>query len=677
MDHGSAAGMDAHSRMISDFRRRFVVSLVLTAPILILSPSIQRGLHTETSIAFHGQAYVLFGLATIVYAYGGWPFFKGLWQEISKRRPGMMTLVALAVSIAYAYSTAVVFGLHGDVLFWELATLIDVMLLGHWLEMRSVMGAGSALERLAELLPHDAHRLRAGGDVEDVPLQSLRPGDRLLVRPGERIPVDGSIAKGETSVDLFLVTGESRPVYRKPGQELIGGSINGEGAVEMIVEKTGSETYLARVIRTVREAQESRSRSQDLADRAALILTLIAIVSGTATIIVWLVLGFALEFSLSRSVSVMVITCPHALGLAIPLVVAVSTGIAARRGILIRDRSAFERSRLIDVVVFDKTGTLTEGKFSLTDVVPFYGRSSDEVLSAAASVEAGSEHPIARAIVKEAEDRGLRIGRAEDFSAIPGRGARAIIQGREVMVVSPGYLLEMGLQTADPRLDQIEAQGKTLIFLIEAGKPVGAMALGDRVREETREAIASLQASGITCIMMTGDSEGVAARISQELGIGRHLAQVAPQEKSRRVRELQEQGRVVAMVGDGINDAPALAQADVGMAIGAGTDIAIESGDVVLVRSDPRDVEQVIEMGRVSYRKMAENLAWATGYNLFAIPLAAGVLYPFGILLTPAVGAVLMSLSTLIVAFNARSFKTGNRKKGRGSGRGFGTGDRA
>ncbi|OFW66579.1 MAG: ATPase, partial [Actinobacteria bacterium RBG_19FT_COMBO_54_7] len=644
--------------MVSDFRRRFWISLAITVPILILSPGVQRIFNVEETLRFRGQSYFLFALASAVYFYGGWPFLTGMIRELRKLRTGMMTLVALAISIAYIYSSAVVFGLEGDVLFWELATLIDIMLLGHWLEMRSVMGASGALQKLAELLPKQAHRLGAAGEIEDVPLESLHEGDRVLVRPGEKIPVDGKIVKGETSVDLSLLTGESKPLRKGVDDQLIGGSINGEGAVQMVIEKTGADTYLSQVIETVRRAQESRSRSQDLADRAAFVLTLIAIIGGAATLATWLALGYTFEFGITRSVAVMVIACPHALGLAIPLVVSVSTTIAASRGFLIRDRSAFERARLIEVVVFDKTGTLTKGSFGVMNVLSLDDeKNEDGILQLMAAVESGSEHTIARAIVNEAQSRGLNIEASENFSAIPGRGAKARVRGREIVVASPGYVRELGSQISNAGVEQARERGETVVYLLEEDKPIGAVALADVVREESMEAVRDLRAAGIRCMMITGDSKTVAQRVSEELGLADFFAEVLPQEKSQRIKELQERGLVVAMVGDGINDAPALVQADVGIAIGAGTDVAIESADIVLARNDPRDVVQIIGLGKITYRKMVQNLGWATGYNFFAIPLAAGVLYPVGVTLSPAIGAVLMSLSTIIVAFNARWLK--------------------
>ncbi|MBN2026078.1 MAG: cadmium-translocating P-type ATPase [Actinobacteria bacterium] len=651
--HGGHA--DHHAHMVADFRRRFWICLAVTIPILLLSPLIKDALNISDALDFPGELYVLFVLSSFVYFYGGWPFLKGLRGELRKREPGMMTLIAVAITVAYVYSSAVVFGLEGKLLFWELATLIDIMLLGHWLEMRSVMGASRALEKLVELLPSEAHLIHTDGGVEDVPLDALNPGDRVLVKPGEKIPVDGELVKGETSVDLSALTGESVPVSRSPGDGLIGGSVNGKGAVEMVIDKTGSDTYLSQVIGMVREAQESRSRTQDLANRAAFWLTIISITVGVVTLVVWLVLGHTFEFSIERSVTVMVITCPHALGLAIPLVVAVSTALSASNGLLIRDRSAFERARLLQAVVFDKTGTLTEGRFGVSDVVVLDGsQSKEEILALAAAVESRSEHSIARGINEEAERRGLEVAQPEGFKAVPGKGALATVGGKEVMVVSPGYLKEEHIDLENERVEELAAQGKTVIYLLSSQEPIGAIALADIVREESREAIAHLKEMGIQCMMLTGDSRQVAQQVAEDLGLNDYFAEVLPHEKSNKIQEIKGWGLVVAMVGDGVNDAPALVEADVGIAIGAGTDVAVESADIILVRNDPRDVSSTLGLSRATYRKMQQNLVWATGYNAFAIPAAAGVLYPLGIVLGPAVGAVLMSLSTIIVAINAR-----------------------
>ncbi|HKK14999.1 MAG TPA: copper-translocating P-type ATPase [Gammaproteobacteria bacterium] len=640
--------------MIADFRRRFWVSLVLTLPILVLSPLIQSFFGVEGIVAFPGDRYLVFVLATGVYFYGGWPFLKGLASELGQRQPAMMTLIALAITVAYVYSSAVVFGVSGRVFFWELATLIDVMLVGHWIEMKSVMGASGALEKLVRMMPSEAHRLTAGGEAEDVPVSDLQAGDRILVKPGEKIPTDGVIVEGRTSVNESMLTGESKPVEKGEGDEVIGAAINGEAAVTVEVRKTGGETYLAQVIDMVRKAQESRSRTQDLANRAALWLTIIALSVGAATLVAWLLIGQPFEYALARMVTVMVITCPHALGLAVPLVVAVSTAMSARHGLLIRDRSAFERARLLQAIVFDKTGTLTEGRFGVTDVVPLVGDGEDELLTLAAALETQSEHPIAAGIVEEARRRELAVKTPKDFSAIPGKGAQGTVNGRPVKVVSPGYLKENNLEAHDPRVEEIAAQGKTVVYVLADDKPAGAVALADIIRPESREALAHLKRMGIQVMMLTGDAEAVARWVARELALDDYFAEVLPDQKAAKIREVKNRGLRVAMVGDGVNDAPALVEADVGIAIGAGTDVAVESADIVLVRSDPRDVAAVIGLARATYRKMVQNLWWATGYNAFAIPLAAGVAYTAGIVLSPAAGAALMSVSTVIVAINAK-----------------------
>lgn len=645
-----------HDRMIGDFKKRFWVSLIATVPILGLSPVIQKFLGLEGVLRFPGDLMVLFVLSTFVFFYGGYPFLKGIAAEVGSRRPGMMTLVALAITTAYVYSGAVVFGLAGEVFFWELATLIDIMLLGHWVEMRSVRGASRALEEMARLMPSEAHLLGPDGSARDVPLQDLRAGDRVLVKPGEKVPADGDVIAGESSVNEAMLTGESRPVPKGPGSKVIGGSVNGEGSLSVDIKKTGRESYLAQVIELVRQAQESRSRTQDLSNRAALWLTLIAIGVGSLTLFVWLAFSDrGLAFALERMVAVMVITCPHALGLAVPLVVAVSTAISARNGLLIRDRVAFERARNIQAVIFDKTGTLTEGRFGVTDTLTFGGGpDGPEILRYAASLEAHSEHPIAKGIAAAAPGDPYPV---EGFRAIPGKGAEGRVNGREVKVVSPGYLRERGIGLEDGRIEALSAQGKTVVFVLIDGRPVGALALADIIRPESRTAIARLKAMGIQCLMLTGDNRLVARWVAEELGLDDYFAEVLPREKAEKVKEVQARGLVVAMAGDGVNDAPALAQADVGIAIGAGTDVAVETADIILVKSDPRDAVAIVGLARATYRKMVQNLAWATGYNAFAIPLAAGVLHGYGVVLSPALGAVLMSLSTVIVAVNARLLK--------------------
>ncbi len=649
--HEKSHTLDHHRHMMEDFKKRFYVSVIFTVPILLLSPLIQSLL--GISITFPGDKFVLFALSSFVYFYGGYPFFRGFFDEARKRMPGMMTLIAVAISAAYIYSSAVVFGLEGKFFFWELATLIDIMLLGHYIEMKSVLGASRALEELVKIMPSTAH-LVEGDDIREVPVEELKQGNVVLVKPGEKIPVDGIVIKGQSYVDESMLTGESKPVLKKEGDEVIGGSINLEGSLTVEVKKTGKETYLSQIIELVRQAQETKSRTQDLANRAAFYLTVIALSVGTVTFVAWILLGKELAFGVERAVTVMVISCPHALGLAVPLVVAVSTSLAAKNGLLIRDRQAFERTKDIEAVVFDKTGTLTEGKFGVTDVVAF-GEEEDEVLRIAASIEIHSEHPIARSIVEEAENRGLKTEKVDEFRAVPGKGVEAILNGTTYRIISPGYLKEMGLDL-DERTRELTEQGKTVVFLLKDYEIVGAIALADKVKPESKEAISNLKEMGVKCMMLTGDNRAVAAWVAQELGLDKVFAEVLPHEKAQIIKKVQER-YVTAMVGDGINDAPALAQADVGIAIGAGTDVAIETADIILVRSDPRDVVKIIELSRKTYRKMIQNLVWATGYNSVAIPLAAGVAYGLGILLTPAIGAALMSLSTVIVAINARLLK--------------------
>jgi len=528
--------------------------------------------------------------------------------------------------------------------------------------MRSVLGASRALEELVRLLPAEAHRMRADGSTEDVPVKELRQGDLVLVKPGEKIPTDGAITEGRTTVNQALLTGESQPVEKGPGVAVLGGSVNGEAAITLRITRTGSETYLAQVVELVRRAQQSRSRTQDLANRAAMWLTVIAIAAGVTTLVAWLAGGRTLDFALERMVTVMVITCPHALGLAVPLVVAVSTAISARNGLLIRDRAAFERARALDAVVFDKTGTLTEGRFGVTDVIALDGRSETDILRLAAALESRSEHPIAAGIVRAATERGISYAAPAEVSAIPGKGARGIVDGVEVHVVSPGFLKARSQTVTDGRVGRVAEQGKTVVYVLVDSRVVGAIALADVIRPESREALRRLKQMGIRAMMLTGDSQAVARWVAQELGLDEYFAEVLPDQKAAKIREVKARGFTVAMVGDGVNDAPALVEADVGIAIGAGTDVAIESADIVLVRSDPRDVPAIVGLARATYRKIVQNLWWATGYNAVAVPLAAGVLYrATGILLSPALGAVFMSVSTVIVAVNAQLL--GRRKR--------------
>lgn len=650
-----------HEHMVADFKRRFWISLALTIPIVALSEMIQTWLGLRDVLAFGGDRYVAFALSTLVFFYGGWPFLSGLVSELRKFRPGMMTLIALAISVAYLYSSAVVFGLEGKIFFWELATLIDIMLLGHWIEMRSVMGASAALEKLVKLMPAEAHRVMDDGSIEEVSVTDLTHGDRVLVKPGEKIPTDGIITEGRTTINQAMLTGESKPIEKGEGDSAIGGAINGESAITIEVQKTGDETYLAQVIDMVRQAQETKSRTQDLANRAALWLTLIALGAGATTLITWLLLGSPFDFSLERTVTVMVITCPHALGLAVPLVVAVSTAISAQNGLLIRDRSAFERARNLDAIVFDKTGTLTEGRFGVTDVILLGDQDEDTLLRHAASLESQSEHPIAQGIVDAAKDRDLAFVAPKGFKAIPGKGAQAEVAETNVKVVSPGYLREHDITANNDRVREVSDQGKTVVYVLLNDKLAGAIALADIIREESREALQRLKEMGVQTMMLTGDAEAVAKWVAEELDLDEYFAEVLPDQKAAKIKEIQARGLTVAMTGDGVNDAPALTQADVGIAIGAGTDVAIESADIVLVRSDPRDVTAIVQLARATYRKMVQNLWWATGYNVIAIPLAAGVFYRAGILLSPAAGAVLMSLSTVIVAINARLLRIDKR----------------
>jgi Cu2+-exporting ATPase len=643
---------DHHGHMAADFRKRFWISLALTMPILALSPLLQKLAGLGEAIRFYGDVYVLFAFSSAVFWYGGWPFLKGLFEELKSRRPGMMTLISVAIATAYLYSSAVVFGLTGMMFFWELATLIDIMLLGHWIEMRSVMGASKALEELAKLMPADAHKLMPDGGVKDVPLAELAVNDQVLIKPGEKIPADGVIVAGESSVNEAMLTGESTPVGKKAGGKVIGGSINGEGSLTIQVKGTGRDSFLSQVIDLVKQAQESKSKTQDLANTAALWLTLVALGGGAITLLTWLTLmGKDFAFAIERAVTVMVIACPHALGLAVPLVVAVSTALAAKNGLLIRNRVAFEGARKLQVIIFDKTGTLTEGRFGVTDTLPL-ARDIDEVTLRryAASVDANSEHPIAKAIVASSEKKSP----VENFKGIAGKGAEGRVEGKEIKVVSPGFLREQNIAMTDPRVEQLQAQGTTVVFVLVDGRLKGALALADIIRPESKPAIAALKEMNIRCLMLTGDNRQVAQWVSDQIGLDEYFAEVLPQDKAAKVKEVQARGQLVAMTGDGVNDAPALAQADLGIAIGAGSDVAVETADVILVKSNPADVVAILKLSRATYRKMVQNLLWATGYNAFALPLAAGALYAWGVLLSPALGAVLMSASTIIVAINAR-----------------------
>ncbi|WP_409250747.1 heavy metal translocating P-type ATPase [Bacillus sp. SCS-153A] len=644
-----------HAHMVDDFKRRFYISLVVTLPILILSPMIQDFL--GLNFRFPGDMYILFGLSTFIFFYGGWPFLKGSFDELKGKEPGMMTLIALAITVAYVYSSLTVFGLSGKNFFWELATLIDIMLLGHWIEMKSVMGASRALEELVKLMPSEAHLIDEKGNVKDVPTSQLKQGDNVLIKPGEKVPVDGMIIKGESSLDESMLTGESVPVEKFKDDEVIGGSINGEGSLTVTVQKTGEDSYLSQVVTMVKEAQESKSRTQDLSNRAAKWLFYMALLAGLITLGVWLFIGESFVYALERMVTVMVIACPHALGLAAPLVVARSTAIAAKRGLLIRNRASFEGARNLDAIVFDKTGTLTEGKFGITDIKTADGYEEKEVIRLAASLEAKSEHPIARGIFEEAENRSIELTDPEKFQSMTGKGLKGIVDGKNVMVVSPGYMAEENLTYDTDTFQKLSSEGKTVVFVLVDGAFAAMIALADKVRESSKEAMKRLKDLNIRAMMLTGDNKQVANWVAKNLNLDEVYAEVLPHQKADKIKEVKGEGLKVAMTGDGVNDAPALANADLGIAVGAGTDVAMETADVILVKSNPNDVVSIIALSKATYKKMIQNLWWAAGYNIVAIPLAAGVLYNAGIVLSPAVGAVLMSLSTVIVAINARFLK--------------------
>ncbi|HZD18407.1 MAG TPA: heavy metal translocating P-type ATPase [Actinomycetota bacterium] len=652
------AGHDRHAgHSVEMFRNRFWVCLVLTVPVLIYAEGLWELVGLDPPDLPGGRA-VSFVLGTVIYLYGGVVFLRSAWGELRARTPGMMTLVALGITAAYAWSAATTFVVEGEGFYWELATLVDVMLLGHWIEMRSIGRAQGALSELAKLLPDTAERVTDGAS-EEVPVSELGEGDLVLVRPGGRVPTDGEVAEGSSDVNESMLTGESRPAAKGPGDEVIAGTVNGSGALRVRVVRTGEDTALAGIMRLVADAQASKSRAQAIADRAAMWLTYVAVGAGTVTAVAWGLLAAdrGADFVVERAVTVVVIACPHALGLAVPLVVAISTSLSARNGLLVRNRLALERGRNMDVVVFDKTGTLTRGELGVVGIAVADGHSEQEALAVARGLEANSEHSLARAIVEEAERRGVESAHVGGFEALKGLGVRGSLDGRDVHLGGP-RLLE-SLQARPPEALERQGrgwseEGKTVVHLLEDGRVTAAFALADVIRDESREAVAQLKELGVRVAMITGDSEDVARWVAGELGLDEHFAQVLPQHKAERVKELQGQGRVVAMVGDGVNDAPALVQADVGIAIGAGTDVAIESADVILVRDDPRDVARVISLSRATYRKMLQNLAWATGYNAIALPVAAGVLAPLGVVLPPAIGALLMATSTVIVAINAQ-----------------------
>lgn len=656
MNHSSVqmGGMDHHAMMVQDFKRRFWVSLAVMIPIMILSPMIQMFLGVDWR--FPGDSYVLLALSTFLFFYGGWPFLKGARDELKRRSPAMMTLIALAIIVAYVYSAATVFGVQGSDFFWELASLIVIMLLGHWIEMRSVMGASKALEELARLMPENAHMIMDNGETMDMPVSSLKTGQAVLVKPGEKIPIDGVVYEGGSEVNEAMITGEAVPVEKGKGDEVIGGSVNGDGILKFKVSHVGDETFLSQVIRLVRDAQASKSNTQRLADRAAKWLFYIALVTGIITFISWMTIEGNLNFAVTRAVTVIIICCPHALGLAMPLVTSVSTSLAAKNGLLIRNRAAFENARNLDTVVFDKTGTLTEGSFGVTDIQADCV-SQDELLAIAASVEANSEHPIARGIVEAGKDRKLASFRVTDYQNLTGEGLRATVDGRPVKIVSPGYLKREGIAFDEKAYGSLAIEGKTVVFILRDSKLLGFIALSDVVRPTAKEAVDELKQMDVTSIMLTGDNQRAADYAARQLDISKVFAEVLPGDKASKIDALHRDGRRVAMTGDGVNDAPSLAKADLGIAIGAGTSVAIETADVILVKSNPLDVVSILKLSRATFKKMVQNLIWATAYNVVALPLAAGVLYYQGVVISPAAGAVLMSLSTIIVAINARLLK--------------------
>ena len=640
---------DHHQMMINDFKKRFWASSILTIPILLLSPMVQRWLGVNWG--FQGDSWVLFALSSIVYFYGGWPFLSGIVEELKKRKPGMMTLIAVAISAAYLYSSAVVFGLEGKTFFWELATLIDVMLLGHWLEMRSVLGASKALEALAALMPDEA-TLVHGDHTMKVQVSELKAGDVILIKPGEKVPADGVIIEGKSDLNESMLTGESNPVTKGIDDEVIGGAINGNGAIKAEVKNTGDESYLSKVIGMVRDAQGQKSQTQRLADKAAFWLTILALTAGFGTFFIWLALGRELSFALERMVTVMVICCPHALGLAIPLVAAISTSISAKNGLLIRNRTAFEDARKISTIVFDKTGTLTKGSHAVTRIVSLSNTYPEEdILRYASSVESPSEHHISKGLARRSEADGIELYPVSDFKYESGVSVTGTVNDKKVKAGGFVLLEKLGINPPEDQEDGVE----TKIFTIIDDQLAGFITFADEIRESSGPAIKTLQQNGIKVSLLTGDNEKVAAAVAEELGMDDYMAEVLPEEKQEKIKALQGQGEFVAMTGDGVNDAPALAQADVGIAIGSGTDVAAETADIVLVDSDPIDIATLILFGKATYRKMVQNLGWATGYNLIALPLATG--FVPGLIISPAFGAALMSISTIICALNAQLLK--------------------
>src|SRR5512146_387416 len=663
VEHGHAershAAHDKHAgHSVAMFRDKFWITLLLTVPTLVWGEMIP-GLLRFTPPPVPGAKWIPVVFGTAVYFYGGWVFLQGAWRELAGRRPGMMTLISLAITVAFAFSIAVTLGFSGMPLWWELSSLVTIMLLGHWMEMRSVTQASSALHELAKLLPNTATRLDNGHAVE-IPIAALRDGDLVLVRPGASVPADGVVREGRSTANESMITGESRLVAKNEGSEVIAGTINGDGSLRVEVTRTGERTALAGIMRLVEQAQQSRSRTQVLADRAAFHLTIVAVGAAIVTAVVWTILHAPAAFTVERVVTVLVIACPHALGLAVPLVVAISTTVGARNGLLVRDRRGLEDARSVNAVVFDKTGTLTLGEHRVVSLLVASAISEEDALRLAAAVEQDSQHPVARAIVRTAEQRGIHIPRATNFRSVPGEGVRAVVDERELAVRGPALLVRSGVVLQPSMLEfagDASRRGQAAIYLVEGGSVLATLAVADATRPEARDAVRRLHDDGVDVVMLTGDARPVAEAVARELGIDTVFAEILPEQKASKIKELQARGKRVAMVGDGVNDAPALLTANVGIAIGAGTDVAVEAGDIVLVRSDPRDVPRIIALSRATYRKMIQNLWWAAGYNIVAIPLAAGVLEKAGVVLSPAAGAVLMSLSTIIVAINAQTLR--------------------
>lgn len=650
-----AMGMEGHNHhvmMIADYKKRFYIVLALTIPILLLSSNIQQFIGINWQ--FSGTQYILFAVSSIVFFYGGWPFLKGWVDEIKTKNPGMMFLIGFAITVAYGYSVAIVFGLQGMDFFWELATLIGIMLLGHWIEMKSVAGASKELELLVQMMPSDVHMVMLNM-VHDVKTDTLKENDIILVKPGEKVAADGIILEGESYLNESMLTGESKPVQKIKGDKVIAGAINGNGSIKVTVSHAAKDSYLSQVIKLVDQAQKSKSKTQLLADKAARWLTVIAIVAGIATFLYWYLAGQSLAFAMERMVTVIVICCPHALGLAVPLVVAKSTALSAKNGLLIKNRTDFENSRKITTIVFDKTGTLTVGKFEVSKIVSLQkDLNENEIIRLASALEQNSEHPIAAGILQKVKGLSLSVPATENFNAITGKGVEAMVEGKKILIVSPGYLKEKNIALPDAFTAN---DTETVVFIIINDELAGYIALSDEIRPESAGAIKTLKENNIKSILLTGDNNKVAKSVSETLGMDSYIAEVLPHQKLEKIKELQSKGEFVAMTGDGVNDAPALATADVGIAVGSGSDIAAETAGIVLVNSNPKDIVSLILFGKATYRKMTQNLSWATGYNIVALPLAAGVLFKQGILLSPAIAAVFMTLSTVIVAINASLLK--------------------